>query len=248
MSATQRFDTRHTVETPEGIALGLATAGPVPRALAFVIDQLIRTGIYMALLYTLPLLGRFGVGILFILFFLTEWFYPVFFEVLNKGQTPGKAAMGLRVLNDDATPVNWGGAMTRNLLRVVDFLPLFYAFGLASCLLNRDFKRLGDLVAGTVVVYVTKRDKALQLPEADPHTPPFALQLEEQQAVLGFAERSQRLTRERAEELAGLTGELVAGSAQPLAELQGMAAWIAGRRGPTGRGNGNGNGNGGPAA
>ncbi|HDP89915.1 MAG TPA: RDD family protein [Thioalkalivibrio sp.] len=234
MMHERRFDTQHAVETPEGIALRLATAGPVPRALAFGIDQLIRFGIYFALSFTLPWLGNFGIGILLILFFLVEWFYPVLFEVLNRGQTPGKAAMGLRVLHDDATPVNWGAAMSRNLLRAVDFLPLFYAFGLVSCLLNRDFKRLGDLVAGTVVVYATKRATAPQLPEAAPHTPPFALQQEEQQALLSFAERSPRLTQERAEELARLTGDLVANSPRPLDELQGMAAWIAGRRTPAG--------------
>ena len=224
------FDTRHKVETPEGIALELATAGPVPRALAFGIDQLIRFGIYIALSFTLPWLGRFGVGILFILFFLTEWFYPVLFEVLNKGQTPGKAAMGLRVLHDDGTPINWGASMTRNVLRTVDFLPVFYGFGLVSCLLNRDFKRLGDLVAGTVVVYVTKRADTPRLPEVAPTTPAHALLQEEQQAILSFAERSPQLTRERAEELAGLTGELVARDQQPLTQLQGIANWIAGKR------------------
>ena len=224
------FDTRHKVETPEGIALELATAGPVPRALAFGIDQLIRFGIYIALSFTLPWLGRFGVGILLILIFLTEWFYPVLFEVLNKGQTPGKAAMGLRVLHDDGTPINWGASMTRNVLRTVDFQPLFYGFGLVTTLLNRDFKRLGDLVAGTVVVYVTKRAATPRLPEVVPATPAYALLQEEQQAILSFAERSPQLTRERAEELAALTGELVAGERQPLPELQGIANWIAGKR------------------
>ena len=230
MKREELFDTRHTVETPEGIALKLATAGPVPRALAFLIDQFIRFGIYIALSFTLPWLGRFGWGILLILFFITEWFYPVLFEVLNKGQTPGKAAMGLRVLHDDGTPINWGASMTRNILRTIDFLPVFYGFGLISCLLNRDFKRLGDLVAGTVVVYVTKRAETPKLPDVEPATPAYALLQEEQQAILSFAERSPLLTRERAEELAGLTGEFVAEGHKPLPHLQGVANWIAGKR------------------
>ena len=231
MNREALFDTRHTVETPEGIELRLATAGPVPRALAFGIDQLIRIGIYIALSFTLPWLGRFGIGMLFILIFVTEWFYPVLFEVLNRGQTPGKAAMGLRVLHDDGTPINWGASMTRNVLRTVDFLPLFYGFGLVTTLLNRDFKRLGDLVAGTVVVYVTRRTETPRLPEEPPATPAFALQQDEQQAILSFAERSPQLTQERARELAGLTGDLVNGQAQPLRHLAGVANWIAGRRG-----------------
>ena len=57
------------------------------------------------------------------------------------------------MLNDDGTPVRWPGALTRNLLRAVDFLPFLYGVGLVAMLANRDFKRLGDLAAGTVVVY-----------------------------------------------------------------------------------------------
>ena len=227
---TEQFDTQHSVDTPEGIALKLATAGPVPRALAFVIDQLIRIGAFIALAFVLPQLGNFGFGLFLISLFLIEWFYPVLFEVLNNGQTPGKAAMGLRVLHDDATPVSWGASMTRNILRAVDFLPFFYGFGLVSCLLTRDFKRLGDLVAGTVVVYATRRAAAPTLPDIKPQSPGFALQQDEQQAILSFAERSPQLTEERAAELANLTGELVARADRPLTHLQGVANWIAGKR------------------
>ena len=97
-------------------------------------------------------LAGLGQGLMLLGFFLLEWFYPVFFE-LRSGATPGKRAMGLRVVHDDGTPVGAVASVIRNLLRVADFLPLFYAAGLVSCLVDRDFRRLGDLAAGTLVVH-----------------------------------------------------------------------------------------------
>src|SRR3989337_2880128 len=96
----------------------------------------------------------------------------------------------------------------RTLLRAVDFLPFLYGFGLAAMLVNRDFKRLGDLAAGTVVVYAPGKARARTLPEAPAEPPPFALSLEEQRVVLDLAERSASLTRERLEELATLPAPL----------------------------------------
>ena len=98
-------------------------------------------------------LGRAGWGVMLLTAFFVEWMLPAWFEAVWGGQTPGKRLFGLAVLNDDGTPVRWPGALTRNLLRAVDFLPLLYGIGLVTMLINRDFKRLGDLAAGTVVVY-----------------------------------------------------------------------------------------------
>ena len=95
------------------------------------------------------------------------------------------------MLNDDGTPVRWPGALTRNLLRAVDFLPFLYGVGLVAMLCNRDFKRLGDLAAGTVVVYQAEKAAAhAHIPQAPPIAPPVPLTLEEQRAVLDLAERS----------------------------------------------------------
>jgi len=146
------LDTARAVETPEGVTIDLRVAGPVPRALAFAIDFGIRALVYLGLAVGLATLGRFGTGVLLIAFFGLEWFYPVLFEVYGQGATPGKRMLGLRVVHDDGVPVGWSGAMIRNLLRAVDFLPFFYGCGLVSMLLTRDFKRLGDLAARTVVV------------------------------------------------------------------------------------------------
>ena len=75
-----RLDTIYTVNTPEGIALQLSPAGPMPRLLAWIVDLLLRTGIVMVLLFGLGLMfGNTGYGIAMICAFLLEWFYPVYF-------------------------------------------------------------------------------------------------------------------------------------------------------------------------
>jgi RDD family len=176
--------------------------------------------------------GRAGWGLAMLVLFFVEWLAPAWFEVYWNGQTPGKRALGIAVLNDDGTPVRWGPALTRNLLRAVDFLPFLYGFGLAAMLANRDFKRLGDLAAGTVVVYAPKRSRARALPQARAEPPPFALTLEEQRVVLDLAERSASLTHERLEELAMLPAPLIgrATGAAAAARLLGMASHLAGRQ------------------
>ena len=223
------LDTLREVQTPEGIDLHLPVAGLVPRALAWLIDALIRSAIYVALALVLRF-GKTGIGVFLLATFIIEWFYPVLFEVLRAGQTPGKRAHGLAVINDDGTPVRWSGSLIRNLLRVADFLPVMYGFGIVSILLNRDFKRLGDLAAGTLVVYQETRLTGNEALTGGALRPPFALTLEEQQAIIAFAERSASLTGERSEELAQLSGPLVEGAAQPVERLYGMAKWLMGSR------------------
>jgi hypothetical protein len=155
----------------------------------------------------------------------------VLFECLNHGRTPGKLAMGLRVVSADALPVGWTASLVRNLLRVADMLPALYAFGLASILIGRDGKRLGDRVAGTLVVHDRAARKA-STPKADEAIrPPFTLSTEEQVTLLGFAERSGYLTEARQMELADLL-QPVTGLTGPKAveRLLAYAGWIAGRR------------------
>ena len=225
------LDTYREIETPEGVELHLRAAGPVARALAFVIDLLLRGVILMLLSIGLSIVGRFGMGVFLIVVFLMEWFYPVLFEVYRQGETPGKHLFGLRVLNDNGTPVSWGPSLVRNLLRAVDFLPSFYGFGLASMLLNRDFKRLGDLAAGTVVVYQDRGLRTIAIPTVPAFAPPLSLNLVEQRAMITFAERSQRLTEGRSEELADLLTPLtgVQGRAG-VQRLYQMANWLVGKR------------------
>lgn len=226
------LDTTRRVATPEGIELTLRLVGPVPRALAWTIDLLLRATVVLAVIVVANYVGRAGVGLALLTMFVVEWLAPAWFEVYWRGQTPGKRALGIAVVNDDGTPVRWGAALTRNLLRAVDFLPFLYGFGLLAMLANRDFKRLGDLAAGTVVVYAPGKARARALPEAKAAPPPFALSLEEQRVVLDLAERSASLTRERLEELAMLPAPLIGGvtGAAAAARLLAMASHLAGRR------------------
>lgn len=225
------IDTMRFNETPEGIDLGLRVAGPVPRALALVLDLVIRAGLYLALT-PLLVLADVGLGLMLLAFFLLEWLYPVVFEVW-KGATPGKRAMGLVVVHDDGTPVGLPASMIRNLLRVVDFMPLLYGVGLVAVLADRDFRRLGDLAAGTLVLHAEGRDQARAAVAAEPVAPPPGLRLETQQAILSFAERSPRLSEARRIELAEVLA-VPPGERGPRAveRVRGWASWLARGRAP----------------
>jgi uncharacterized RDD family membrane protein YckC len=225
------LDSIRDVETPEGVHLMLRPAGPVPRFYAWVIDFLIRAVAYIVLAIFLPAFGGFGKGLFLILIFLMEWFYPVVFEVYRDGMTPGKRAMRLAVIRDDGSPVNWSSSVTRNLLRFADFLPFGYGLGLASMLITTEFKRLGDLAAGTLVVHQGEPPRAGALTDGARRPPPAPLTVEEQRAVVGFAERAATLTPERAEELAEILGPAF-GAAGPgaVARVEETGRWLAGRR------------------
>lgn len=224
------LDTYRTVETPEGVELRLRVAGPVVRSLAWAQDLLIRGAVYIGLSILLSLLGKFGWGALLIALFLIEWFYPVLFEVYRHGATPGKRAMGICVVHDDGTPVGWPASVIRNLLRYVDFLPFLYGFGLVSMLLRPDFKRLGDLAAGTCVVYRDEARVSASTPAIPAQPLDFALGLDEQRAVISFAERADQLSAERSAELAHILAPCVKNPARsPVNQLYAMANGLLGR-------------------
>jgi uncharacterized RDD family membrane protein YckC len=223
------LDTRHQVETPEGIDLPLRPAGLMVRAVAFAIDLGIRGAILSVLFIALAFLGKLGMGLGSLLLFAISWWYMVLFEVLRQGRSPGKQWMGLRVVHEDGTPVGWSASLLRNLLRFVDLLPFGYFLGALSCLQHPTFKRLGDMAAGTLVIYSERPLTRPQLPEADPRRSPVALTLSEQRAVLGFAERQAQLTPARVNELAGLlAGPLHISAPKAVTELNGIARGLLG--------------------
>lgn len=223
------LDTRARIETPEGIDLLLRPAGLVPRSLAFSLDLLIRGLIMGGLFIVFSLFDRFGAGLSALVLFFGTWWYMVLFEVLNQGCTPGKQVMGLRVIHDDGTPIGWTASLTRNLLRFVDMLPFGYCFGAVSCLQHPTFKRLGDIAAGSLVIY---RDAPLtrpSVPHAVPLTAPIALTLDEQRALLGFAERQASLSPARTLELATILAQpLQIPEDQAVAHLNGIARGLLG--------------------
>lgn len=227
------LDTRIRMETPEGIDLVLRPAGLLSRSMAFAIDLLIRGALLVALFFTLDAFGEFGTGLFVLALFLINWWYMVLFEVLHQGRTPGKQILGLRVIHDDGTPVGWSASLLRNLLRFVDMLPFGYTVGAFTCLQHPLFKRLGDLAAGTLVIYRDAPTPRPVLPQVPALVAPLALALDEQRAVLSFAERQDGLSPARAQKLAGI---LVAPLQMPthtppeqaMSQLNGIARGLAG--------------------
>ncbi len=225
------LDTFREVVTPEGVALQLPAAGPVPRALAWGIDLAIRLGILMLVAMVLGVLGAAGQGLYLIVMFLIFWGYPILFEALWNGQTPGKKAMGLRVVNGDGAPVGWLPAITRNLLRTVDMLPFGYTAGLITCLVDPHGRRLGDLVAGTLVLHEARERDHVAAPINAVFAPQLLLRPAEQAAVVAFGERAALLTPSRQEELAEIVEPLTGARGQGgVLRLFGMANWLLGRR------------------
>ncbi len=209
------MDTTRAYATPEGIVLQLRLAGPTARACAWAIDFGIRLALYMVIMMIGAFFGGLGMAAILIGMFLVEWFYPVGFEV-HSGATPGKKAMGLQVIHDNGTPISLPSSLIRNLLLTADFMPLMYGAGLLTMLSNRRFQRLGDLAAGTLVVYREKREQRPEIPSAQSLPPPPDFNVDELRHLLDFAERSEQLSPERRSELASLLS--------PITGVQGDAA------------------------
>jgi uncharacterized RDD family membrane protein YckC len=225
------LDTVREVHTPEGVALRLPTAGPVPRAIAWSLDLLIRGGILMMSATALSLIGDAGVGVYLVVMFLLVWSYPILCEGLFNGQTPGKRVMELRVVAADGAPVGWIAAIVRNLMRTVDMLPFGYATGLVCGLFDPHGRRLGDMVARTLVVHEPRGGARLAMVDAEPHTPAVPLRPAEQAAIIAFADRSPSLTVERQLELADIAQPATgAGGELGALRLRGIAHWLLGRR------------------
>lgn len=162
------------VETPEHVVLDLEIAGIGSRALAAILDMLILVGSFLGTIALLAILagygltvGRLGGAILLLGGFAAWTGYFIFFEGLRQGQTPGKRAVGIRVVMDTGHAVTLGAAAARNLLRTADFLPPPYLTGALLVALHPRAKRLGDMVAGTVVA----RDRPEEAAPVRPRAP-----------------------------------------------------------------------------
>lgn len=217
--------------TPEGTTLILTPAGFIPRLGAWLVDMLIRLIVFLVLAFLLATLGDAGSGLLLILYFLVDWFYAVLFEIYRGGQTIGKKQYGIKVCQDDGMAMDWRSSMTRNVLRVADFLPFMFVSALVCMLFNRHSKRLGDMVAGTVVVYVATEKLDFDIPKAPPATPAIPLTFDEQQAILSFAERLDELPKQRQLELAQILQPLTKqhSSEAVSSEIVGFANGIIGQ-------------------
>lgn len=207
------IDTLRPVSLPEGAEITLRLSGPLTRARAWLIDLGLRAVIGMSLPVVFSPFGEVGAAFMMIGWFAIATLYPVVFEALWNGQTPGKRLCNLAVVHSDGTPIGWPSSFLRNVMRFADALPIGYAVGLVAMVVDRQFRRLGDLAAGTVVVHRDSVGIAAGARSAvEPLPPPVPLNPLEQRAVLDFAERRRGWSTERAAELAELAVPLVGGA------------------------------------
>ncbi len=122
------LDDRITIATPEGITLELVIAGIGSRFVARLLDTLIQVTIIFALFVGLSITGLSSVALIVAFALLTTfvviWGYDVAFETLGNGRTPGKRVAGIRVVGPDGEPVSFLASAIRNIVRIVDFLPV----------------------------------------------------------------------------------------------------------------------------
>lgn len=145
-----------TIVTPENVRIEYELAGAASRGGAAIVDllaQALLMGVVVLVAYAFRVLSTAWMRALIAVgSFLVLWGYYVLFETIWNGQTPGKRLTRLRTVRDGGLPVDLSCAAVRNLVRIVDFLPLLYVFGAISVLVTRKNQRLGDLAAGTLVV------------------------------------------------------------------------------------------------
>lgn len=207
------LEDRLTIRTPEGVELSLTLAGPGSRIAAALLDFLIQAIVIVVLIIAIlaavdddsvDLAIGLGVVVYTVIFF----GYPILFELLDGGRSIGKRAAGLRVVLLDGGPAGFGAIAIRNVLRLIDFLPLFYGVGLLSIVLTRHHQRLGDLASGAIVIrertVAPRRSLAPAVP-ADPGRVPLdvtAVGVEEIALIQRFLDRRESLPQPRRAALA----------------------------------------------
>jgi uncharacterized RDD family membrane protein YckC len=160
-----------TIDTPEQVHLEFSLAGIGSRFMATLLDSILQLLLYIAVIAGAALIASAPLGRLserwitaLVIFagFVITWGYYAIFESVWKGQTPGKRWAGIRVIKDSGRPITPFEAAARNLVRIIDYLPGFYGVGIVTMLLNDKHRRVGDYVAGTLVVHETSdRESAL---------------------------------------------------------------------------------------
>ena len=238
-SPSEKLDTLQAVELAEGVEIRLRIAGPMLRAAAYAIDLLIRIGVVIVAGIGMGFAGmaigdRVAQGLMLLIWFFLAWWYPVLFEAGKRGATPGKRAMGLRVVQPSGAPITLGQSIVRNFLRFIDGMPaITYGFGLASCMATKRFQRLGDLAAGTVVIYerIPPEPSIAAPPPMGAHRPPVALTADEVRALGMFRDRAGLWSEARRCEIADHAAVLsgAKGSAG-VGRLMSMAHWLQEKR------------------
>ncbi len=159
------------IDTPELVAIEMPLAGIGSRFIAILVDYLIWGAAFTLLIalaaIIIPAVHVFGevsanwaVGIFFLIVFLLQWGYFALFEAFGNGRTPGKRVARIRVIHQSGRGISFIESLARNLVRFVDYMPGFYAVGVVTIFVSRRHQRLGDMVAGTLVV----RDREIEPP------------------------------------------------------------------------------------
>jgi uncharacterized RDD family membrane protein YckC len=148
-----------TIRTPENVELTYALAGAGSRSAAYLVDCFVLLALsqllvnFLMMIVALPLGQEWGMAVGGLMTFAIINGYFILFEWLFNGQTPGKRLVGIRVIKMGGYSLRFLDVLLRNVMRVVDFLPVLYGVGAASLVLTSRCQRLGDLVAGTLVVH-----------------------------------------------------------------------------------------------
>jgi uncharacterized RDD family membrane protein YckC len=142
------------ITTPEHVPIRLEPAGAGSRFLAIIIDSLITTavGTGIGLVCGVFLPRGIAMALFITASFILSWGWHVFYETQRNGQTPGKKALHLRVVDARGLPVSLHQSLVRNIVRALDFAPLFYGFGAVATLVDPYRRRMGDMVADTLVI------------------------------------------------------------------------------------------------
>ncbi|MBS4203396.1 RDD family protein [Lederbergia citrea] len=166
------YEERTEIKTPEFVSLQFQVAGLGSRTAAYIIDQLILIVMNTLILIVLffILIGRpttqfltevtsLTIGITIIVLFIINWGYFFAFEYFSGGRTIGKKMIGIRVIQDNGHSITLLSSFIRNLLRIIDSLPAGYFVGMMMIFFHSQHKRVGDFVAGTIVVHERKEKK-----------------------------------------------------------------------------------------
>jgi uncharacterized RDD family membrane protein YckC len=159
----------YNIATPEQVNISYQLAGLGTRFLATAIDAAIQAALILILVLAVYIGEAFGASIdtlmsrewylalIIVLVALIYYVYFFIFELLLKGRTPGKAALKIRVVRMDGRAADVPGIVIRNLIRIIDYLPIFYIVGAICIFCDKHSRRLGDIVAGTIVVQDQRR-------------------------------------------------------------------------------------------
>lgn len=167
------FADQLNIDTPEQVELHFSIAGIGSRFVAVLIDHILQLAFYIVAAFVfafllsgslgdkLDMLSKWFLAAFIALNFCLIWGYFALFEAFWHGQTPGKHIMKLRVIKDSGRQITLFEALSRNLLRFVDYLPGLYLVGVITMLCNKRHQRLGDLTAGTLVIHERSDEQPL---------------------------------------------------------------------------------------